>query len=76
MNSPPDRIALTIAEACRAIGVGRTTFWRMTKAGLINPFELHGVKLVRRADLEALVDAAYQAQAARRNGTTLDAAGG
>ena len=72
---PPDKLAYTLDEAAHALGIGRTTLWKMTKAGEIATFQLHGRTLVRRADLEALVDAAYEDQAARRKGTTLETAG-
>jgi predicted site-specific integrase-resolvase len=54
------KIAFSPAETCRALGISRTTLWRLGKAGLLSPFKLHGLTLYRRADLEAMVDKAYQ----------------
>jgi excisionase family DNA binding protein len=48
---------VTIQEASRLMGVSRWTIWRLVKEGSLQSYESEinrRVKLVRRADLEAL----------------------
>jgi excisionase family DNA binding protein len=49
---------LTITQAAELLGVARMTFWRRLKEGVMPVYRSgrdHRVRLVRRADVEALV---------------------
>jgi excisionase family DNA binding protein len=48
-------LLLSMGAAAKYLGVGRSTLWRMIKAGRVQPVELlPGTKRVRRADLIAI----------------------
>lgn len=49
---------ITTQEAARLLGVGRATFWRRVKAGVVPTYRSekdHRVRLVKRADVEAML---------------------
>ncbi|ODT80951.1 MAG: hypothetical protein ABS76_14280 [Pelagibacterium sp. SCN 64-44] len=49
-------IAYTVNDACRLLRIGRTTFYRLAKAGTIKTRKLGTRTLVLTKDLEQLVD--------------------
>lgn len=50
------KIAYTIKEASTACGLGRTTIYGLIKAGELSPVKIGVRTLIRRADLEALIE--------------------
>lgn len=46
----------SIKDAVRASGLGRTTLYELIKAGELNPVKIGARTLIRRADLEALLE--------------------
>lgn len=52
-----EKLAYRTSELCRALGVGRTTVWRLVKAGALpRPLRLGGVVLWRADDLRGALD--------------------
>ena len=49
-------ISVQIRPAARLAGVGETTIRGWIKQGLLPVSEINGVRLIKRADLEALLD--------------------
>lgn len=49
---------LTVAEACEALRVSRTTFYRLLRAGKLKSIHLGRRRLVRPEELERLLQAA------------------
>lgn len=56
-SRPTARLAFRIGEAAAVIGVGRTTFWRMMRAGELPVVTIDGVRRILRRDLEAWLEA-------------------
>lgn len=52
----PDRLAYTVPQAAKAIGVSVSTLWRRHAEGEIAFIKWHGRTLVRRAELERVLD--------------------
>jgi excisionase family DNA binding protein len=52
----PEPIALRINDACRAIGVGRTTIYKLAAEGKLRLVRVAGRTLVLRANLVALIE--------------------
>jgi excisionase family DNA binding protein len=49
---------ITTQEAARLLGVGRVTFWRRVKAGLVPTYRSQKdqrVRLIKRSDVEAML---------------------
>lgn len=55
---PVDSLAHPIKDVPRIIGVSKATLYRMITAGKIQTRDLGGCVVVRRTDLQALVDSA------------------
>ena len=51
-----DRLAVTVAEAARAIGISRSSMYAEINRGTIRTFKLAGRLLVPWAELEALME--------------------
>ncbi len=51
---PP--LALSIAEACKASGLGRTTIFAAIKAGQLRAIKAGGRTLIKLEDLRAFLD--------------------
>lgn len=57
MTPEPIKLAYSPKEAWRAIGVGKTTFWSLVKAGEIPIFPISQKgRIVRADDLQAYID--------------------
>jgi excisionase family DNA binding protein len=50
------KIALTIAEAAEAIGIGRTKLYELINAGELKRIKLGSRALIRLSDLEAMLE--------------------
>lgn len=50
------KIAYTMKEATAASGISRTTMYGLIKAGELIPVKIGARTLIRRADLEALIE--------------------
>jgi excisionase family DNA binding protein len=53
-----DKIAYTVPEAAKAVGVGRTTMWKNVREGTLPSFKWNGRVLIRRDDLQRAIDRA------------------
>lgn len=49
-----DKLAYRVSEACAALGVGRTSLYKLVKAGELRMIKIAGRSLVPRAELERL----------------------
>ena len=56
MEAKIDALAYGPEEACRLLGVGRTTLFGLLKTGEIPSFQIGGRRLIRHADLAAFVE--------------------
>jgi excisionase family DNA binding protein len=71
---PADKHALRIDESVAFSGIGRSTLYKLFSAGKLTSVRVGGRRLIRRADLEALLrtgtniypTAAHEAVEARR----------
>ena len=61
---PGAKLAYTVDEAARALGLSVATIWAMLKAGEITAKKLRGRTLVPRDELERVLGAAPGARAA------------
>jgi excisionase family DNA binding protein len=50
------KISYSVREAAEASGLGRTTLYELIKAGELRPVKIGTRTLIRRADLEALLE--------------------
>lgn len=48
-------LAYRVDEACRTIGLGRTSLYELIKSGKIKPINIAGRTLIPRAELERLI---------------------
>jgi excisionase family DNA binding protein len=52
-NRPaPEKLAFTIAEACAAVGIGKTSIYELISDGKLRSVKAAGRRLILRADLE------------------------
>jgi excisionase family DNA binding protein len=49
----PEKLAFTIAEACAAIGIGKTSLYELINEGKLKAIKAAGRRLILRSDLEA-----------------------
>jgi excisionase family DNA binding protein len=49
----PEKLAFTIAEACAAVGIGKTTIYELINEGKLKAIKAAGRRLILRSDLEA-----------------------
>lgn len=61
VRAPPDLakgpLLLGMSAAAKYLGIGRSTLWRMVKAGVVEKVELlPGTYRIRRADLDSIAD--------------------
>jgi excisionase family DNA binding protein len=54
----PDPLAVTIPDACRMLGIGRTKFYELIGAGDVRAIRVAGRTLIEVASLRTLVSAA------------------
>ena len=64
METEPGKLAYTVSEAAEAIGLSKSTVFEMLKDGRLRGLKLGHRRLIRRSELEAVLDAA-EAQTAR-----------
>lgn len=50
------KLSYSIHEAVEASGIGRTTIYELIKAGELTPVKIGTRTLIRRCDLEALLE--------------------
>ena len=55
MNSANEVLAYRINDACRALGLSRTTIYRLISAGQLKPVQIAGRTLIPRGEIEALM---------------------
>ncbi|WP_082984906.1 helix-turn-helix domain-containing protein, partial [Methylobacterium platani] len=53
----PDRLTYRVEEAAKLLGVSKTKVWDLIGEGRLPARKLDGVRLIRRVDLEAFIDA-------------------
>jgi excisionase family DNA binding protein len=51
-----EKISYSIREASTASGIGRTTLYQLIKAGELTPVKIGARTLIRRCDLDALLE--------------------
>lgn len=51
-----ERISYSIREACAVSGIGRTTLYHLIKVGDLTPVKIGARTLIRRCDLDALLE--------------------
>jgi len=54
IGTEPAKLAFTVAEFLRAVGIGRTSFYELVKSGKIRVIKLGGRTLVPRDEAERL----------------------
>lgn len=52
---PVERLTYSVAEAARALGVSRSTLWRLIKNETVKPKKIGKRTLIRRADIVELL---------------------
>ena len=62
-NTEP--LALGTDDACRALGIRRSTYFKLIKAGQIRPIRIGAKLLLTRAEIARVIAAAEQAAAER-----------
>ena len=57
LAASPERLAYTIAETARVLGVSRTTIWELRRKGLLKAVSIPGTlrPLIRRVDIETFL---------------------
>lgn len=55
-----EKLAYTVNESCDALGIRRTTFYKLVKANALKPFKLGGRTLVDVEELRRLVKETQQ----------------
>lgn len=55
MNTSPEIFAYRINDTCHALGIGRSTLYKLIKEGQIRPITIGGRTLIPRAEIERLV---------------------
>lgn len=48
-------LALSITDACRALSLGRTSLWKLSREGKLRVVKISGRTLVPRSEVERLV---------------------
>lgn len=56
MTAAPEKLAYRMDEAAAAIGLSKPTLYRLVKAGELRTFKMGHRTLIRREELEALID--------------------
>lgn len=56
ISSLPDRLAYSVDEACRLIGIGRTSLYGLAKNGELQLLKIAGRTLVPASELRRLTD--------------------
>lgn len=57
-----EKLTVTIPEACKIIGVGRSTIYRLFDDGELTRYKLGHRTLIKMADLHNFVDSMAKAQ--------------
>jgi len=55
----PARLTVSVAECAQMLGIAPATAWHLANTGRIPSAKLGGRRLIRLADLEALVDSLF-----------------
>jgi excisionase family DNA binding protein len=55
----PERLTYRVKEVCHVLGLGETKVWEMIREGYLPTVKLGGATLVRRADLDRLIEHGY-----------------
>ena len=55
-RQPFDKLSYTIAEACSATGLGRTSVYALIASGKLSAVKAAGRRLILRADLDAFLE--------------------
>ncbi|MEJ1157374.1 helix-turn-helix domain-containing protein [Prosthecomicrobium sp. N25] len=58
MSSAPERLAYTVADACKVLGIGRTTLYKLASEGVLKLVRIGGRTLVPRRELDSLIERA------------------
>lgn len=64
-DKTPSKLAYTVEEGRRALGIGRTSFYSLIKAGELESFKLCGRTLVAADSLTSLIFRARDQQETR-----------
>jgi excisionase family DNA binding protein len=59
-----EKLSYTVNEATEALGIGRTTIYELIKAGELAVVKIGSRTIIRRKDLDALLDRLTRRQAA------------
>lgn len=54
-NSQPEKLVYRVREACVALGLGKTSFYKLVRDGQLRLIKIAGRSLVERSELERLV---------------------
>jgi len=55
LRESADPMVLSVKEVCRLLGIGRTTFYKLTKAGKLVARKIRGRTVVSQGDLKELI---------------------
>jgi excisionase family DNA binding protein len=58
LSGPGDKLSYTVGEAAHAVGISTTTVWSMIREGQIKTFKIGSRTLIRRAELESVIERA------------------
>ncbi len=58
LSGPGDKLSYTANEAAHALGVSSTTIWSMVREGQIRTFKIGARTLIKRAELEDVIERA------------------
>lgn len=60
LHTPPPKLAFSVAEACAALGLGKTNIYRLIAAGELETVKIGGRRLVPANSIRALLDGKVQ----------------
>jgi excisionase family DNA binding protein len=63
-SGPGDKLAYSIPEAAHALGISESTVWEMVKLGSIRKFKIGARVLIKREELQRVIEAAEACEAA------------
>jgi excisionase family DNA binding protein len=55
LQTRPEKLAFTIAEACASIGIGKTSIYELIAEGKLKSIRAAGRRLILRSDLETFL---------------------
>jgi excisionase family DNA binding protein len=56
VSEPIERLSVTIPDAVRMTGIGRTTLYELIKLGLLKTFKVRSRTLIKADDLRCFID--------------------